>query len=128
VRQIENHPTGPNDLPTERVEIADCGELQPDDPSLAESTVSADGDIYEDYPDDDDRNVQNPETALDIAKKIREIANKLFREGQVEAALEKYQSESGCVKLGGGYHQLDCFPRIHPVSRRASVSARRISS
>ena len=103
VRQIENHPTGSNDLPTERIEIADSGELEPDDPSLAETAVPSHGDKYEDFPDDDDRDVQNPQIALDIAKEIREIANKLFREGQIELALEKYQSE----------------PVFQPLSRRA---------
>jgi peptidyl-prolyl isomerase D len=66
--------------------------LSPDDPSLLD-TASADGDVYEDYPDDEDRDVRNPEIALDIAKAVREIGNKLFKEGKIDLALEKYQSK-----------------------------------
>lgn len=72
--------------------IASCGVLAPDDPSLTEAAVNTDGDQYEDYPDDEDRNVNNPEVALTIAKEVREIGNKLFKEGKTEAALSKYQS------------------------------------
>ena len=60
---------------------------------MSESKVSADGDKYEDYPEDDNADVQNPEVTLSIAKEIREIGNKLFKEGNAVAALAKYQSE-----------------------------------
>jgi len=94
VHQIENHPTSPSgDAPTSRIEIADCGVLSPDDPSLSVAVTAADGDPYEDYPDDADQDVQNPEIALGIAKDVREIANKLFKQGQIESALNKYQSK-----------------------------------
>ncbi|KAG6895748.1 hypothetical protein C0992_012866 [Termitomyces sp. T32_za158] len=90
VRQIENYPTSSGDIPTSPVIIADSGVLSPDDPSLAESAVN-NGDVYEDYPDDEDRDVQKSEIALDIAKAVREIGNKLFKEGKIEEALSKYQ-------------------------------------
>ncbi|KAG6819907.1 Peptidyl-prolyl cis-trans isomerase cyp40 [Arthromyces matolae] len=90
VRQIENYPTSSGDAPTSPIVIADCGMLPPDDPSLAPAAVT-DGDVYEDYPDDEDRDVQNPEVALDVAKSIREIGNKLFKEKKIEEALSKYQ-------------------------------------
>jgi peptidyl-prolyl isomerase D len=90
VRQIENHPTSSGDVPTSRIEIADCGELLPDDPFL--TATDPEGDAYEDYPDDADQDVQKPEIALEIAKAIREIGNKLFKEGKIQSALEKYQS------------------------------------
>ncbi|KAG6861153.1 Peptidyl-prolyl cis-trans isomerase cyp40 [Termitomyces sp. Mi166 len=89
-RQIENYPTSNGDVPTSPIIIADSGVLSPDDPSLAESAVT-DGDAYEDYPDDEDRDVQNPKIALEIAKAIREIGTKLFKEGKIEEALSKYQ-------------------------------------
>lgn len=59
------------------------------------------GDPYEDYPDDQDKlsdgSVQDkPEVALRVAQEIREIGNKLFKEGKAEAALGKYQSGSRC--------------------------------
>lgn len=92
VRQIENTPTQSGDAPASPVVIQACGVLSPDDPCLApDTTLSADGDNFEDFPDDEDKDVQNPEVALDIAKTIREIGNKLFKEGQVDSALNKYQ-------------------------------------
>lgn len=92
VRQIENFPTSSGDAPTSPIVIADCGVLSPDDPSLAPASV-ADGDAFEDYPEDEDRDVQKPEVALDIAKTIREVGNKLFKEGKIAEALDKYQSK-----------------------------------
>jgi len=89
VRAIENYPTASGDVPTSPIVISACGVLSPNDPSLAASEETV-GDSYEDYPEDDDSDVQNPEVALDIARKIRELGNKLFKEGQVELALKKY--------------------------------------
>ncbi|KAG5651669.1 Peptidyl-prolyl cis-trans isomerase cyp40 [Sphagnurus paluster] len=90
VRQIENCPTSSGDVPTSPVVIADCGVLSADDPSLAE-TAATDGDSYEDYPDDEDRDVQQPEIAVEIAQAVREVGNKFFKEGKPDQALLKYQ-------------------------------------
>ena len=65
---------------------------------MAENTA-VDGDPFEDYPEDQDElsdgSVQDkPEVALRVAREIREIGNKLFKEGKAEAALGKYQSQS----------------------------------
>jgi len=92
VRAIENYPTASGDVPTSPIVISACGVLSPDDPSLTTSEATA-GDSYEDYPDDDDSDVQNPEIALNIARTIREIGNKLFKDGQIELALQKYLSK-----------------------------------
>ncbi|KAH8827149.1 40 kDa cyclophilin [Flagelloscypha sp. PMI_526] len=89
VRQIENNPTASGDVPIEAVHIADCGVLQPDDPFL--TAQPTDGDGYEDFPEDDDHDVNNPEVALEIAQKIREYGNKLFKEGDFSGAAIKYQ-------------------------------------
>lgn len=75
--------------------ISACGVLSPDDPSLVPSEATL-GDSHEDYPEDDDSDVQNPEVALDIARQIRELSNKLFKDGQVGLALNKYLSEPSC--------------------------------
>ena len=96
VRAIENHPTSSGDVPTEPCTIAACGQLAPSDPSL-KTAASADGDPYEDYPEDQDAladgDVQEkPEVALRVAREIREVGNKLFKEGKAELALAKYQS------------------------------------
>lgn len=89
VRAIENNPTTTGDIPKESVVVADCGMLSPDDPFLAERT-STNGDQYEDYPDDEDQELGNPETVLQIAKTIREVATKLYKQGDITGALQKY--------------------------------------
>jgi peptidyl-prolyl isomerase D len=50
------------------------------------------GDSFEDYPDDEDRDLSKPETVIEIAKVIREIGNHLYKEGKIEEAHQKYQS------------------------------------
>ncbi|KAL1948330.1 hypothetical protein VTO73DRAFT_12405 [Trametes versicolor] len=95
VRAVENTETASGDVPVEPCVIADCGELSPDDPLLAEPAV-ADGDVYEDYPEDQDPVdgqdvLASPEAALKIARSVREVGNKLFKEGKHEDALRKYQ-------------------------------------
>ncbi|KAI0366530.1 peptidyl-prolyl cis-trans isomerase Cpr7 [Pilatotrama ljubarskyi] len=95
VRAIENTETASGDVPVEPCVIADCGELSPDDPSLSESST-ADGDVYEDYPEDQDpidgKDVaETPEIALKIAREVREVGNKLFKEAEYDEALRKYQ-------------------------------------
>lgn len=94
MREIENGKTSAGDVPQSPIVIIDCGELQPDDPSLQTQPTPAGegGDPYEDWPDDEDSNVHNPEVALKIAKDVREAANVLFKKGDVEGAFTKYQS------------------------------------
>ncbi|KIM41336.1 hypothetical protein M413DRAFT_445361 [Hebeloma cylindrosporum] len=91
VRQIENYPTSSGDVPTTPITIADCGVLSPDDPSLQDDAAAQAGDPYEDYPVDEDKDSENPEIALQIAQAVREVGNKLFKEGKTEEALQKYQ-------------------------------------
>ncbi|KAL7284773.1 peptidyl-prolyl cis-trans isomerase Cpr7 [Trametes coccinea BRFM310] len=95
VRAIENTETASGDVPVEPCIIADCGQLSPDDPSLAEP-AAGDGDVYEDYPEDQDpidgKDLgDSPEAALKIAREVREVGNKLFKEGKYDEALRKYQ-------------------------------------
>jgi peptidyl-prolyl isomerase D len=61
--------------------------------------TSAEGDSYEDYPEDEDRDVNDPSVALKIAQEIRELGTKLFKEGKTANALEKYQSWFGFLIL-----------------------------
>ncbi|KAI5120531.1 hypothetical protein M0805_004539 [Coniferiporia weirii] len=92
VRRMEHHPTTDGDVPTVPFTIAGCGVLSPDDPSLSEETlVSSSEDPYEDYPDDDDRNSEDPDIALEIATKLKALGDTYFKEGKTEAALEKWQ-------------------------------------
>ncbi|QRV99127.1 peptidyl-prolyl cis-trans isomerase, cyclophilin-type protein [Ceratobasidium sp. AG-Ba] len=92
VRQIENTPTASGDAPTSPCVIVKCGELTSDEELSMTSSTPADGDKYEDYPEDDDSDVQtSPETALRIAGEIRALGNTLYKEGKLELALQKYQ-------------------------------------
>ena len=91
VRHIENNPTSSGDVPIQPVVITLCGVLLPDDPSLSEVQPNG-GDIYEDYPADDDHNLADPELALKIAQEIRELGNTLFKAKEIGQALDKYQS------------------------------------
>jgi peptidyl-prolyl isomerase D len=101
VRQIENFPTGEGDRPTSPILITSAGQLHlsRSDPSLTSTEVKPDGDPYEDYPDDNDPSMidlDKPELALKAAGEIREIGNRLFKEGKSEEALGKYLSASLC--------------------------------
>jgi peptidyl-prolyl isomerase D len=91
VRQVENYPTSSGDVPTTPITISDCGLLSLDDPSLQTEAAAQSGDPYEDYPVDEDKDTENPEIALQIAQVVREIGNTLFKNGQAEEALQKYQ-------------------------------------
>ncbi|KAN0136875.1 cyclophilin-like domain containing protein [Lactarius tabidus] len=91
VRRIENHPASSGDVPTEPITITDCGELSPTDPSLSESVVPADGDPYEDYPDDDTHDTQNPAVALEAARVLRELGATRWKAGATEDAYAKWQ-------------------------------------
>ncbi|CAG7851791.1 Peptidyl-prolyl cis-trans isomerase D Short=PPIase D; AltName: Full=Rotamase D [Serendipita indica DSM 11827] len=95
VREIENTKTTAGDVPVSPVVIDDCGELLPDDPSLStdSSAKAAEGsDPYEDWPEDEESvDTQKPEEALKIASHVREVANALFKKGDVATALTKYQ-------------------------------------
>jgi len=91
VRQIENFPTAAGDVPTAPIVIADCGLLSPEELAHFDATRDDKVDPYEDYPVDEDKDTENPEVALQIAKDIREYGNQLFKQGKVEDALQKYQ-------------------------------------
>ncbi|PAV18254.1 peptidyl-prolyl cis-trans isomerase [Pyrrhoderma noxium] len=92
VRRIENHKTSDGDVPTVPFTIAASGVLSPDDPSLSEDASTANGeDPYEDYPEDDDRETDNPEVSIEIATKLKALGNTKFKNGELEAALEKWQ-------------------------------------
>jgi len=94
VRHLESVETRPGDAPAEEVIIAKSGELKEGEDDGVLVKPNEDGDPYEDYPQDEDTDVQNNvELTLTVAGKIREIANKLFKEGKIDAALTKYQSE-----------------------------------
>jgi peptidyl-prolyl isomerase D len=87
VRKIENCEKGSNDKPVEPVLIEASGELAPgEDDGIP---VRADGDIYEDYPEDY-KGSKEPEDLLRIAGELKVAGNANFKKGDVAAALESY--------------------------------------
>jgi peptidyl-prolyl isomerase D len=116
VRQIEHYPTA-SDVPTAPIIIADCGLLSPDDPSLQDDPKAKLEDPYEDYPSDEDRDTENPEVALEIAKAVREVGNKLFKEGKVDEALQKYEKSLRYLDL----HPV--LPEDSPAELKAAFDA-----
>ncbi|CAG8436169.1 9496_t:CDS:2 [Diversispora eburnea] len=86
VRSIENIPTA-NERPIKTVKIVDCGELKEgEDDGIVEP---ADGDIYEDWPEDQPRKLESKEL-LEIARKIKEIGNNYFKSSEYDKAFKKY--------------------------------------
>jgi len=71
--------------------ITDAGELLPSDPSLTETVVVSDGDPYEDYPDDDSRDTQDPAVVLEAARTLRELGTARWKDGSAADALAKWQ-------------------------------------
>ena len=90
VRRIEHHPTSSGDVPTVPFTIADCGELKDYNPEEAKASASADP--YEDYPDDDEHETDDPKVAAKIATELKTLGNTYFKEGKTVDALEKWQS------------------------------------
>ncbi|KAI8074676.1 peptidyl-prolyl cis-trans isomerase D [Gongronella butleri] len=86
VRLMENQPTS-SDKPLEDVVITDCGEI----PEGADDGVQvpADGDAYEDFPEDENPELE-PSEILEIAGKIKAIGNDYFKKGEFDDAFKKY--------------------------------------
>lgn len=89
---MEDAPTS-GDSPTEKIVIADCGELGANDP-IKKADLYDDG--YESYPSDDERDVQKPETALEVATAIKEKGTEWFKKGEYKVANKKYQKAIRC--------------------------------
>lgn len=88
VRAIEALPTA-NDKPIVPVVISDCGVLSPDEPIGAPNAVE--GDIWEDWPEDEDKvSEEKPEEAKEVAGKLKELATREFKAGNVAGALELF--------------------------------------
>ncbi|CAO3633285.1 unnamed protein product [Cunninghamella echinulata] len=87
VRMIENQPTS-SDKPLQDVVIANCGELaEGEDDGVP---VPADGDKYEDFPEDENPNGIPNDQLLDIATKLKAIGNDYFKKADYELAFKKY--------------------------------------
>jgi len=71
--------------------IVNAGELSPSDPTLSEPTVAPDGDPYEDYPEDESRDTQDPKVVLEAARTLRTLGNARWKESAAADALAKWQ-------------------------------------
>jgi len=87
VRLIENQPTSA-DKPVKDVVIANCGELADNESDGV--PVPADGDAYEEFPDDYEGS-KEPADLAKIATELKSIGNDYFKKGDYQAAAKKYQ-------------------------------------
>ncbi|GAA5952472.1 hypothetical protein JCM21900_005320 [Sporobolomyces salmonicolor] len=86
VRLMEDAPTS-GDAPKEEILIADCGQLAEGETGIVPDEF-ADG--HEEYPSDDEADVNNAEVAYEIANEIKQRGTELFKKGNYEQAQKKY--------------------------------------
>ncbi|KAL6449657.1 CPR6 Peptidyl-prolyl cis-trans isomerase D [Candida maltosa Xu316] len=89
VRQLERSEKGEGDRPLEEWKITDCGEL----PKNYEPVGLDDGtgDTFEEILSDEKSiDVNDPQSVFAAVSKIKDIGTKLFKEGKLEKAFEKY--------------------------------------
>jgi peptidyl-prolyl isomerase D len=92
IRAVEHVNIDSGDKPKLAVVITDCGELDPA-VEFAKRVDDGTGDIYEDYPSDEESVTKDetPRAALEAAAAIKAIGTKLFKEKKLGNALSKYQ-------------------------------------
>ncbi|ODQ77627.1 hypothetical protein BABINDRAFT_40969 [Babjeviella inositovora NRRL Y-12698] len=96
VRDMERVRTFQTNLPNweERVVITDCGDWREGDalPVYNCSNLTLAGDIYEEYPDDDETiNPDSSESVYQAAEIIKEAGTQLFKQKQTQQAFFKYK-------------------------------------
>ncbi|KAJ3249586.1 peptidyl-prolyl cis-trans isomerase cpr6 [Chytriomyces hyalinus] len=93
VRRIENCEKAANDKPAEDLIIADCGEFDADAAAAAAASVAVDGDIYEDFPEDQATDAEGlkPDELLKIAGLVKTVGTDYFKKGEYAAASVKYE-------------------------------------
>lgn len=92
-REIERVKTNPQDIPETTISINECGEWVDGMPTPATNSCydTIGGDIYEEYPEDDNNfNQESTEVAFEVASKIKESATLLFKKGNKSDARLKY--------------------------------------
>ncbi|KAL8714029.1 MAG: hypothetical protein Q9220_002175 [cf. Caloplaca sp. 1 TL-2023] len=90
IRKIENLKVQ-SDKPLQDATIVDCGELAGDETTApAPKTPDSTGDPYEDFPEDQGKDIKAPETCK-IANELKDFGNKAFKAGDLNLALDKYQ-------------------------------------
>ncbi|KAJ3317867.1 hypothetical protein HDU93_004036, partial [Gonapodya sp. JEL0774] len=93
VRKIENTPKGDNDRPLQPCTITECGQLPESyDPfAPSEAVTPADGDGFEEYPEDESAKEKNAKWALDIGSTVKTAGNQYFKQADLSTALSKYE-------------------------------------
>ncbi|KAJ3064662.1 peptidyl-prolyl cis-trans isomerase cpr6 [Podochytrium sp. JEL0797] len=96
LRRIENCEKGDNDKPVEDVVISECGVYDAKADAEAIAAASVDGDIYEEYPEDQspaDGSADGLKAAelLSIAAHLKQIGTTHFKAGNLQLAGAKYQ-------------------------------------
>ncbi len=73
------------------IPLTDCGQLSGDEAAAPrEKTVDSTGDPYEDFPEDQGKDLKAPEICK-IANELKDFGNKAFKAGDLNLALDKYQ-------------------------------------
>ncbi|WVQ73623.1 peptidyl-prolyl cis-trans isomerase D [Cryptococcus sp. DSM 104548] len=96
VRRIESIPTN-SDKPIQPVVITSAGVLSPEEIQKIEEEnkakqVNSDGDIWEDFPQDEEGvDAEQADQALVVGQKLKEVGTKEFKAGHYAVALDKYQ-------------------------------------
>jgi peptidyl-prolyl isomerase D len=91
VRKVENLPTQSDKPTTGDVTVAACGQLEGNDfDSATLKEPDATGDPYEDFPDDQGKDLSGMEY-LKISTDLKEYGNKAFKAGDAEVGIDKYQ-------------------------------------
>lgn len=95
VRQLERSEKGEGDKPVEDWIISDCGEL-PEDYVVE---VVNDGDSYEEVLGDNDNiDVNDPESVFSAVTEIKDIGTKLLKESKLAESLSKYNKAAGFLE------------------------------
>jgi peptidyl-prolyl isomerase D len=112
VRLIENQATGTNDVPVKPVMIVESGELQKgEDDGI---TDSADGDKYQDWPDDH-KGPKEPEDLLTISNDLKNVGNDYFKKGEYLNAVNKYQKAIRYLSVFDEQAPADLLSRFYAV-------------
>ena len=79
--------------PAEEILIADCGQLSERDSGIVASEFE---DGHEDYPSDDDSDVNDAQVVYGIANEVKEKGTELFKKGNFGEAQKKYIKALRC--------------------------------
>ncbi|ODV97108.1 hypothetical protein PACTADRAFT_74675 [Pachysolen tannophilus NRRL Y-2460] len=93
IREIENLKTNDSDIPFAKVVITNCGEWEP---SLGVPIYNAcydtiGGDIYEEFPDDEDKIDDSTKSAYEATMKIKDSGTILFKDKENLKAFQKFK-------------------------------------